>query len=95
MNTENISNEAEIPALNKGDVSGSLSFDDAEKNNMTFGEVVRFWKPDATNEEVDKIITDMKKLAHNDAILGRRDGVTAFMLFDRIKYTYFRELNCH
>ena len=50
MNTENVSNEAETPALNKGAVSGSLSFDEA---------------------------------------------VTAFMLFDRIKYTYFRELNCH
>lgn len=88
-------NNNEIENGFKGAVSGSLSFDEAESNNMTFGEVVRFWKPNATNEEVEKILTDMKALAHNDAIQGRRDGVTAFMLFDRIKYTYFRELNCH
>ena len=95
MNTENISNENETPTLNKGAVSGSLSFDEAESKNMTFGEVVRFWKPNATDEEVEKILTDMKELAYKDAVLGRRDGVTPFMLFDRIKYTYFRELNCH
>lgn len=70
-----------------------LSFEEAESKNMNFGQVVRFWKPEATDEEVEKILTDMKNLAIKDAVLGRRDEVTAFMLFDRIKYTYFKKLN--
>ena len=70
-----------------------LSFEEAESKNMNFGQVVRFLKPEATDEEVEKILTDMKNLAIKDAVLGRRDEVTAFMLFDRIKYTYFKKLN--
>lgn len=72
-----------------------LTFEEAEYKNMTFGEVVRFWKPNATSEEVEKILTDMRNLAYKDAVLGRRNEVTPFMLFDRIKYTYFKELNCN
>ena len=93
MNTEKTLLENENPTLSKGDVSGSLSYDEAD--GMTWGQVVRYWKPDATNDEVEKIYDEMYKLAYKDAILSRRDGVYTFMIFDRIKYTYFRELNCH
>lgn len=95
MNGENVSNEAETTALNKGAVSGSLSFDECIEKQMNWGQVIRFWKPNATDEDCQKIYDEMKKLAHKDAVLGRRDGATEYMVFDRIKYTYFRELNCH
>lgn len=72
-------------------VNGSLSFDDTK--GMTWGDVIRFWKPKATDEECEKIYDEMFKLAYKDAVLGRRDGVYTNMIFDRIKYTYFRELN--
>lgn len=94
MENKNL-NEAENPALSKGDVSGSLSFDDALARKMNWGDVIRYWKPDATDEECQSIYDNMKKLAYKDGVLGRRDHVNEGMIFDRIKYTQFRELNCH
>ena len=47
------------------------------------------------NFDREKIYDEMFKLAYKDAVLSRRNGVYTNMIFDRIKYTYFRELNCH
>lgn len=87
--------DKKIILLSKGDVSGSLSFDESVSKNMTFAEIIRFWKPNATDEEVEKIFGEMYNMAYKDAVEGRRNEVTHQMIFDRIKYTYFKKINCH
>jgi len=95
MNTDKSLLKAESQPSCLGAVSGSLSFDDALALKMNWGDVIRYWKPNATDEECQSIYDEMYKLAYKDGVLGRRDHVNEGMIFDRIKYTQFRELNCH
>ncbi len=74
---------------------GSLSFDDALNNKMNWCDIIRFWDPNATDVECVNIYDSMKKLAYEDAVIGRRTVVNEGMIFDRIKYTQFSKLNCH
>lgn len=69
-----------------------LTFDIAREKNMSWIDVIKFYKPDATSTECEEIYEKMKYRAHRDAIQGRRDCVTQSMIFDNIKYVHFKNV---
>lgn len=71
----------------------NLTFEDAISNEMTWAKIIMFWKPNASKDEVEEIFNQMYGLSYNDAVIGRRESVTTQMIFDNIKYVYFKELN--
>lgn len=73
--------------------NNNLTFDDAVEKGMNWKNVIRYWNPNLSDNETVDIYGEMKKMAHNDAVQGRRDSVTEEMIFNRIKYTYFKSLN--
>ena len=73
--------------------NNDLTFDDAAEKGMNWKDVIRYWNPNLSDDETVEIYAEMKNMAHNDAIQGRRDCVTEEMIFNNIKYGYFKSLN--
>lgn len=72
----------------------NLTFEQVEQNKMTYAQIIQFWKPDATEEEMVEIYRICHDKAYKEAVQGRRTSVPHCLIFRIIKYDYFKELNC-
>jgi hypothetical protein len=72
----------------------NLTYEQTKERNMTYAQVIQFWKPDATEEEMTEIYLTCHDKAYKQAVQGRRTSVPASLVFDVIKYDYFKEINC-
>lgn len=67
-------------------MANSLTIEEALEANMTWKQVIKTFRPKASDEEVEKIYLKARKKAERDAVVGRRPFLADFMIFDRIKY---------
>ena len=68
-----------------------LSLEEAYyKRSMNWVNIIQFFSPMTTKEAAIEIYDKCVEMAYEDAIHGRRPEVTNDMVFDTIKYIYFK-----
>lgn len=57
---------------------------------MTWADLIRHFKPEATEDEVGEIYEKCYSQAYDDAVAGRRTEMPNSMIFDTIQFWYFK-----